>query len=763
MRTTHGHAHDFARFSLVALTMLGGAASHVAANSPPVADAGADRYLNAAIAYIDGTGSYDPDPGDELAFAWTQVSGPVVTITDADAPVASVQAVQTGVVQTAVLRLAVGDSQASSSDDVTLTIVPEDTAGNIPSLSNTSFDPGKPTIVNFGGGDCHSGGGGNIYWSAWLDRTNVIYFVDYEPPYTSCADAVICMLSQFAPEYDMPIQTQGFSTGGMPAIDVANHLNSVYGDPRYAVNQVVFLDAACRDYEATVRQFVENPVADEPAWVSNFYVHNAGYAEFCPRAVNIRMTGNHGTASSYYTTTMWPESLFTTDVYNHGLVAGVFTSVIEHGANYRIVPLYSSPYHFEWIENPDYTGQMQYHWHDDYPGAMIEPVELIGPADGAEVAAAGVTLSCPASEHAIWYELRMGPSRDQLRLMYSLNNPMAISTGRLRPGTEYFWTIEAFDVFGSSYRADVQRFTTPAGVDGDLDGDGLLDATDCTLMHAAAGSVIGEPAYIMGADDDLDGFVGCNDVAAWLAKYRAFVGDPNATDSCGLENPADSDGDGIADVCDHCPSPDVSDDDEDDIPVPCDNCPDVFNRDQIDTDADGLGNACDACPLDPDNDADEDGLCADVDNCPAVANADQADLDGDGIGDVCDPDIDDDTILNEDDNCVTSVNTDQADEDNDGVGDACDDCLGTVEGRPVDAVGCAIPIPGDLDADWDVDQADFGKLQACLTGSFAPQVEPACQGTLLDDDNDTDQADVVLFIQCWTGPNVIGNPDCLAP
>jgi hypothetical protein len=67
-----------------------------------------------------------------------------------------------------------------------------------------------------------------------------------------------------------------------------------------------------------------------------------------------------------------------------------------------------------------------------------------------------------------------------------------------------------------------------------------------------------------------------------------------------------------------------------------DNCPAAANADQADSDADGIGDVCDSCPNDLNNDADGDGVCGDVDNCPIVANADQADADADGIGNVCD-------------------------------------------------------------------------------------------------------------------------------
>ncbi len=70
------------------------------------------------------------------------------------------------------------------------------------------------------------------------------------------------------------------------------------------------------------------------------------------------------------------------------------------------------------------------------------------------------------------------------------------------------------------------------------------------------------------------------------------------------------------------------------------------------------------------------------------------------------------------------------------------------------------PGPADLDRDGDVDQADFGLLQACLTGPFVPQTDPACVAALLDPDEDVDTDDVAVFQRCNSGRGVPSAPNC---
>jgi YVTN family beta-propeller protein len=109
--------------------------------------------------------------------------------------------------------------------------------------------------------------------------------------------------------------------------------------------------------------------------------------------------------------------------------------------------------------------------------------------------------------------------------------------------------------------------------------------------------------------------------------------------------------------------------DEDTVLDGLDNCPSAPNLDQADTDDDGIGDVCDLV-ADTDGDGVEDAL----DNCPSISNGGQEDNDSDGQGDVCDTDDDNDG-LSDADEAIHGTNPFNPDTDGDGFTD----------GREVDA------------------------------------------------------------------------------
>jgi hypothetical protein len=76
--------------------------------------------------------------------------------------------------------------------------------------------------------------------------------------------------------------------------------------------------------------------------------------------------------------------------------------------------------------------------------------------------------------------------------------------------------------------------------------------------------------------------------------------------------------------------------------------------------------------------------------------------------------------------------------------------------EPVSA--CGMLLAGDFDGDSDVDQEDFGHLQACLVPEGVP-CSPGCRDADLDGDGDVDQGDLAGFIPCLGGP---GRPPACA-
>lgn len=119
------------------------------ANTPPVADAGADQsVLSAAAVTLDGAGSSDPDAASVISFVWAQTSGRAVTLTGAAtaAPTFTAPFVAIGATPAVLgFELTVSDGIDSDTDTVTITV-------NGPPNTAPTADAGTDQTVASGAG-----------------------------------------------------------------------------------------------------------------------------------------------------------------------------------------------------------------------------------------------------------------------------------------------------------------------------------------------------------------------------------------------------------------------------------------------------------------------------------------------------------------------------------------------------------------------------------------------------------------------------------
>ena len=113
-----------------------------AANTAPVADAGADQSVRPPVTVtLDGSGSSDAD-GDTLTYSWSQLSGTTVTLSDTTSATPTFDA--TAVTTSTELRfqLTVSDSSATATDQVVITLQPPGT-----NVAPTVSLPATATVV----------------------------------------------------------------------------------------------------------------------------------------------------------------------------------------------------------------------------------------------------------------------------------------------------------------------------------------------------------------------------------------------------------------------------------------------------------------------------------------------------------------------------------------------------------------------------------------------------------------------------------------
>jgi hypothetical protein len=475
--------------AVVLVTLMGGSLAWGADNVAPVAEAGLTRYVAKDTVRLDGSASYDPDHSGPLGYAWRQVSGPACTITDANtaSPLISgpsrtdgrgltvtTSFIQTQAAQECQFELVVSDGELTSEPDrVSVIIVPEFGSSTL-LLQNPPFDPNKPTVVYFSGGDCVTGGANSESWgAAWLKKANAINFPGgYAPDttvyeayrtYYNVGDMLIVFLSKVAPEYAQPIQTSGWSTGGQPALDAGIRLNRDYKDPRYMVTHVTELDAPCRwvsqsvaIYDSANVLFRTSLTGPEQCWIDHYWGDAFAMPASGPRDVlGVYMAGfDHAGVPAWYKASLTNTAA---NRFNHGAVAGAYWSVVGPGKNLHLAATPGvQTYQLRWTP----AGAMEFYDEAGHPGRLPEPVSLGAWVSRSQVSGdiEGVVLTCDESENAVGYELLVGSDPHRVKDFKVLSDtplpPKAVIP--LPPG-ETWWTIRARDAFGSTIHADPIR------------------------------------------------------------------------------------------------------------------------------------------------------------------------------------------------------------------------------------------------------------------------------------------------------------------
>jgi predicted outer membrane repeat protein len=440
----------------------------------PVADAGSSRYAASDPVQLDGGRSYDPDGSRALQYAWQQISGPSIIIADSDTPTPIISGFfQTDEIQECEFELIVSDGEFTSLPDTVKVIIVPDFGRNSLRHVNPPFNPNKPTFIFFGGGDCIIGFPGSVgIWNdpSWYSRVNVIDFesgyepdpnytpgdVDAKRTYYQCGDMIIVYLSSVAPDYQQPIQTAGWSTGGQTAIDVGIHLNMTYADARYAINRVTLLDArACRDYSDSILQFLNSSVDGEQCWIDNHRGNTDGpfhsWPSYYPNVLRVGSSLSHGTVPRWYANSLTYNDM---NQFNHGIVGGAYWSVVGPGKNLQLASTPSiATYSFTWYGDES-SGYLDFYDEPNHPGRLPEPITLIGPIDVGDPN--GAVLTCEESENAIGYQLLFGSN--PYRVMdYTIVSDTPIPPNQVittLPFEETWWTVRAYDQFGSTIYAD---------------------------------------------------------------------------------------------------------------------------------------------------------------------------------------------------------------------------------------------------------------------------------------------------------------------
>lgn len=520
---------------------------------PPIANAGPTRYAGRTTVTLDGSGSFIPNTNAPLTYSWRQISGPAAifqTATNIQKPVLRAFT-QTTNVQEAVFELTVSANGLTSAPaNVKVIIVPA-WGNNTITQVNPPFNTNRPTVIGFSGGNCDTGGSMS-FPSDWSSRAN-LFTLSYsrdtnsstsDPRYFGYGDQMIVILSASAPGYNQPIQTMGWSTGNMPACDVAERFNILYRDPRYRVNRISFWDTGCgRNYNANISNLISNREPNVQFWVDNYY-SQAG--RFRPGVLNVQFPAPpaaHNTPNDWYFPSWTMGSAYNPSTFNSGAFAGAFFAVIGPGKNYQLDTSVSE-YFFGWTNgaSSSYTSfpinTLARISPTIYPARLPGVVQLSAPGNGVLATPRRTYFSGSSSVlNAVKYQILIGPDAQHVTTV--------VWEGSVRPTTNTllnlpwgrtWWTIRVADAYGTTSWADPRFVLRDTDADGlsdeaevltyhtdpdkaDTDGDGLSDGAEVLIYHTDPNN----------PDTDGDGHTDSQEI---MAGTNPLVSNPGFSISC---------------------------------------------------------------------------------------------------------------------------------------------------------------------------------------------------------------------------------------
>ncbi|MCE5340556.1 MAG: hypothetical protein LLF92_05440 [Planctomycetaceae bacterium] len=534
-------------FTILATLFIFIAPSAMASDSPvgciPIADAGMPRYAAMAAVTLDGSKSYDPDKSGNLTYEWTQLSGPIVNIVNAQTanPVVGPFTQIDYTKQECIFQLVVSDGvYTSDADAVKIVIVaslpgttmeitnttagvtPLTTSKTIMTIENPPFDIQKPTFVFFGGGYPPTGAGSN--WvtvadcttqakAAWFNNTNVLSWRQQQDDNFSTyykwrhvVDLFLVYMSRIAPNYDKQIQAAGFSSGSHPAMELGVTINTVYAEPRYAINHLTFLDGTFGN-QGIVDTYLTSALPGEKCWLDVY----AGTGDYFNGQLKVQVAPDIHTAPVFW----YREAAATIrqTSYDQGKVGGPYWSVLGPGKNLQLFTWTADKQAKYWykVHNlawDDFSNPLDFYDEAIYPANLPQPVTLLQQV-GASLKS-GIVFTCQPCMNAVGYQLLFGNSPENMTYVASnaSSAPPTEPIHSIPPGIKY-WTVKASDKYGSTIHADpVPVIST------DIDKSGFTDMKDFSLLAEQwLKTGCKAPYWCNGADLNFDGSVSFDDLS----------------------------------------------------------------------------------------------------------------------------------------------------------------------------------------------------------------------------------------------------------